>query len=124
MSKDSIVSFAGSANTKKAYKRFCKGLFNIGVTAEMISQKEKEIQDIFKPQNPATSNQTDDTTFVDPSQLLEVRNSSDQIQSPEVGSSSEVESSSDAETSPMSPMSTENPRPRSMFGWIRPPIDF
>ena len=124
MSKDSIVSFAGSANTKKAYKKFCKGLFNIGVTAEMISQKEKEIQDIFKPQNLATSSQMDDSTFVDLSQLLEVRNSSDRNQLPEVGSSSEVESTSDAETSQMSAMSTETPRPRSRFGWIRPPIDF
>ena len=46
--RDSIVSFSGSINTKKAYKKFCKGLFEIGVTAEMISQKEGEIV-YFKP---------------------------------------------------------------------------
>ena len=105
MSRDSIVSFAGSINTKKAYKKFCKGLFEIGVTADIIKQKEKEIQDMLKP---ATSNQIDDSTFVDPNQL------------PEVGTAS------DAETSPISAatMSTETPRSRSRFGWIRPSIDF
>ena len=116
MSRDSVVSFAGSINTKKAYKKFCKGLFNIGVTADMISQKEKEIQDIFKTQHSAASNQMGDTssTSVDPNpaaphpQLLQVRNPSD------------------AEASPMiSSMSTENePSFRSRFGWVRPPIDF
>ena len=105
MLRDSVVSFAGSINTKQAYKKFCKGLFNIGVTAEMLSQKEGEIQAIFKPQHPAASSQTDDSTFVDSNQL------------PEVGSSS-------VGTSPISTISAENPGPRSMFGWVRPPIDF
>ena len=113
MSRDSIVSFAGSINTKKAYKKFCKGLFEIGVTAEIIRQKEKEIQDMLKPQNPATSNQRDDSTFVDPNQLLGV------------GATSDAETS-DTEISPISAatMSTETPRSRSRFGWARPPIDF
>ena len=115
MSRDSVVSFAGSLNTKKAYKKFCKGLLNIGVTAEMISQKEKEIQDIFKPQHPAASNQTDDSTFVDLNLLPEVGTSSDQNQPPEVGTSSDAETAT---------MSTENPKSPSRFSWIRPPIDF
>ena len=99
MSKDSIVSFAGSINTKKAYKKFCKGLFEIGVTADIIKQKEKEIQDLLKPQ-------LGDSTFVDPNQL------------PEVGSSS------NPGTPPISTMSTENARSRSRFGRVRLPIDF
>ena len=106
-SKDSIVSFAGSINTKKVYKKFCKDLFEIGVTADMISQKGKEIQDIFKPQHPDASNQTDDSTIVDQSQLPE------------------ISSSSDAETLPTPTISTETvPKSRSRFGWVRPPIDF
>ena len=95
ISRDSIVSFAGSINTKKAYKKFCKGLFEIGVTAEMISQKEKEIQAIFKPHH---------SPCVDQGQLPEVGNSSD------------------AETLPVS---TENkPKARSRLGRVVPPIDF
>ena len=60
VSTDSIVSLAGSTNTKKAYKQFIKDLLAIGVTADMINEKGKEIQDIFKPQHPAASNQIDD----------------------------------------------------------------
>ena len=72
VSIDSITSFAGSINTKKAYKKFCKKLFQIGVTSEMISQKEKEILDIFNTQDAATSCQTDDGDIADQSQLLVV----------------------------------------------------
>ena len=55
VSIDSITSFAGSINTKKAYKSFCKDLYQIGVTPEMISQKKREILNIFKPQNTVIS---------------------------------------------------------------------
>ena len=106
MSKDSIVSFAGSINTKKAYKKFCKGLFAIGVTADVLKQNEKDIQDMLKL---ATSNQTDDSSSgsTDPNLPPEVR------------------ASSSAETSPISTtISTETPRFRSRFSWARPPIDF
>ena len=48
ISIDTISSFAGSVKTKKAFKRFCRNLFQIGVTAEMINQKEREILDIFE----------------------------------------------------------------------------
>ena len=70
VSLNSITSFTGSINTKKAYKKFCKGLYQIGVTAEMISQNERAIHDIFKPQNAATtSSQIDGVTIENPSQL-------------------------------------------------------
>ena len=114
-SRDSIVSFAASTNTKKTYKKFLKGLVNIGVTAEMISEKEKEIQGIFKPQNPATRNNIEDSTSTE---------QSDHSQLPEVGNSS------DAETPPISPISLETiwtqnkPKSRSRFGWVRPQLDF
>ena len=64
VSVDSISSFAGSINTKKAFRKFCKDLFEIGVTKEMISQKEGEIRNIFQPQNPATSSQVDDDSSI------------------------------------------------------------
>ena len=66
----SITSIAGSINTKKAYKKFCKGLFDIGVTKEMIGEKEEEIRNIFNPQNSATSG--DSSTIADQSQLTAV----------------------------------------------------
>ena len=69
VSVDSITSFAGSINTKKAYKKFCKGLFEIGVTKEMISQKEGEIRNIFQHQIPVTSSQVDDSAIAGQSQL-------------------------------------------------------
>ena len=118
MSRDSILSFAGSINTKKAYKKFCKCLFSIGVTAEMIGQKEREIQDIFRPQHHlSASNQIGSCTFVGLTQL------------PGVGNSSNTEMSSifpNTETSPISPISPENQRSQfwSGPGWVQPPIDF
>ena len=60
----SITSFAGSANTNKAYKEFCQNLFQIGVTADMVRQKKSEILNIFKPQNIAISRQIDDSNIV------------------------------------------------------------
>ena len=46
-----------SNNTRKAFKKFCNGLYEIGVTTEMVRQKKKkgEILNIFKPENTATS---------------------------------------------------------------------
>ena len=82
VSIESINSFAGSINTKKAFKRFCKGLFEIGVTADMIKQKEEEIRNIFKSQTTSGqigdssqlggSSQIGDNTTTDQSQLLPV----------------------------------------------------
>ena len=57
----SITSFAASINTKRAYKKLCKkGFINLGVTAEMINQNEREILSIFK-QN--AENDTVDTSL-------------------------------------------------------------
>ena len=69
VSLESISSFAGSVNTKQAYKNFCKSLYRIGVTAELISQKEREILNIFKPHKTAVSGQTDDRNFTGQRQL-------------------------------------------------------
>ena len=109
VSIDSVTSLPGSVNTKKAFKKFFKGLYEIGVTAEMIRQKEGEIRNIFKPQKAATISDIDGSTFANQNQLPEV-----------------VDSCSDTDSSPISTISTERRqnRNRSRFGWARPPIDF
>ena len=71
-SRDSIISCAGSINTKKA----CEGLFS------------SEVQDIFKHQQMVTSNQMDDSTSGNQSQLPE-----EPPQLPELGNSSDEETS-------------------------------
>ena len=113
-SRDSIISFAGSINTKKVYKKFCKGLFDSGVTAEMITQNEGEIRKMLHSQNTATatSSQLDLSTIADQSQVPEVGNPCD--------------ANSTAETAPIPTISTENKpsQNRSRFSWIRPSIDF
>ena len=73
---DSITSFAGSINTKKAFKTFCKDLYKIGVTAEVINQRKDEILEIFKPQNTTIGDQIDDSNDADESQLEAVSNCS------------------------------------------------
>ena len=73
---NSVISFAGSINTKKAFKTFCNDLYGVGVTAEVISQKRSEILNILMPQNTIISGQADDSNVVDHSQLLAVSNCS------------------------------------------------
>ena len=90
----SLVSLAGSINTKKVYGNLCKGLFESGVTAEMVKSKEKEIHNIFKPPNATTT------------------------------TSSQVDVSTNSETSPLPTVSTEPNRNQSRFAWARPPVDF
>ena len=127
-SRDSLVSLAGSVNTKKAYKKLIKDLFAIGVTADMINDKEKEIKGLFGLQQAVASNPMDDSTPGNQGPLLpEVGDSSNaevspisttfgnQSQLPEAGSSSDAEAS-------ISPIS--KPMSRSRFSWARPPIDF
>ena len=65
----SITSFTGSISTKKTYKKLFKDLHQIGVTAEMITQKEEEILDMFRSQNTATSSQIDGSNISDDSRL-------------------------------------------------------
>ena len=69
VSIDSVTSFAASINTKKAFKRFCKNLYQSGVTAEIISQKESEILKILNSQSTASNIQGDDSNIADQNQL-------------------------------------------------------
>ena len=132
-SRDSLVSLAGSINTKKAYKKLVKDLFAIGVTAAMINEKEKEIKGLFGPQQAVSSNPMDSSTSGDQdhhqSLVLEVGDSSSTAEASPIISSGnqhllpELEYSSDAEASPIISTIT-NPKSRSRFDWARPPIDF
>lgn len=66
VSIDSITSFAGSTDTRSAFKKFCQNLYKIGVRADMIREKESEILNIFNPQHTATSNQICNSNPADP----------------------------------------------------------
>ena len=69
VSLDSITSFAGNIGTKEAYKKFCKSLYQIGVTADVVNQKETEILSIFESQNTATTGQGNDSSIENQSPL-------------------------------------------------------
>ena len=64
-SKDSLISFAASINTKKVFRKFFKDLVTSGITAEMIKIHGGEICNRFKP----TSSHIDVNTIADQSQL-------------------------------------------------------
>ena len=84
------------------YWRFMKGLFESGVTAEMIKSKEREIRNMLEPLNATTSSQTDVSTSANQSQLPEVDNL----------------------TSPLPTISTKPIWNRTRFAWVRPLMDF
>ena len=104
VSINSITSFAGSIDTKRAYKKFCRGLFQAGVTAEMISQNEREIHNVlFRHQNASSSSQMDDGTIEDQSQLTEL----DAVETSLISTDNNITTT----------------YKRSLFGWARPQID-
>lgn len=45
-----FVNIGQNTNTKKAFKRLCKGLYEIGVTAAMIRQNKEETINLFESQ--------------------------------------------------------------------------
>lgn len=56
-SKGSVTSLSGSINTKEAFNEFCGGLCEVGVTADMIRQKKRDILNMFESHNTATGGQ-------------------------------------------------------------------
>ena len=81
VSIDTISTFAGSTKTKGAFKTLCQNLYQIGVRADKLKEKQKEIFNLFndsglanqsKLQNIATSGQVDDSDITNQSQLPEV----------------------------------------------------
>ena len=108
VSLDSITSFTGSINTKKAYKKFCKSLYQIGVTPELLSLKEREIFNIFEPQSTSPNSQICDNTTEDQSQLQEGDYSCADALPPSIDENI---------------LTDDKPNwNRSMFGWVR--MDF
>ena len=65
VSIDTTSTFAGSTKTKRAFKTLYQNLYQMGVRADTIKEKEKEILNIFKPQISATSGQVDDSNIAD-----------------------------------------------------------
>ena len=63
---DSITSFAESIKTEKAFKQFCRNLYECGVTAKLLSQNESEFLNILNSPNTASN------IHRDQSQLLPV----------------------------------------------------
>ena len=56
----SIAAFAATANTETAFEQFCKELYQIGATEDMIRQKEDKILEILSSQGMAASSQIGD----------------------------------------------------------------
>lgn len=55
----SIASFVENANTRKAYRQFCKNLHDIGITEDTIVQKEQEILGILQSHSIVANSQID-----------------------------------------------------------------
>ena len=90
VSIDSITSFVGSTQSKSDFQKFCQNLYQMGIRADDIKEKESEILNIFnrrdsttsgqiygivgqsKPHDVAISGQIDDSIIADQSQLLTV----------------------------------------------------
>ena len=115
----SLVSLAGSINTKKVYRNFCKGLFESGVTAEMIKSKENEIHSMFKPPDATTSSHIEASSQIEVSSQINVSTNAGQSQLPEGGNSSDSET-----LAPIPTISTESNQNRLRFPRVLPPMDF
>ena len=70
VSVTSIASFADTTNTRMAYKQFCKNLYQIGITEDMILEKEQEILEILRSQGTVASGQIGGSNIGDQCQLL------------------------------------------------------
>ena len=83
VSIDSVASCASSINTKKAFTKLFQDLYQMGVSADIIKEKEKEIFNILQHQNAITggqlrsdmvgSNQVDSSTIMGQNRLQAVR---------------------------------------------------
>ena len=67
----SIASFAANINTQTAYKQFCRDLYQIGVTEDMICRKENEILEILGSQGMVARSRMGGSNAGDQGQLLE-----------------------------------------------------
>ena len=67
----SIAAFAANTNTEAAFEQFCKDLYQVGATEDMIGQKRNKILAILRSQGMVASSQigSSDTGVID--QVLE-----------------------------------------------------
>ena len=72
ISVTSIASFAANTNTETAYKQFCKELYRIGVTEDIIQQEKDKILEILRSQGMVTSSQIGKKDGGDKDQKLEM----------------------------------------------------
>ena len=66
-----IATFAANPDIEVAYKQFCEGLNQIGVTEDMIRQKKDEILEILRSQDMVASSQICDNDAGDKDEVLE-----------------------------------------------------
>ena len=53
----SIASFVEDTDTRKAYKQFCRKLYEIGITEDTIHQKGDEVLEILRSHSMVTNSQ-------------------------------------------------------------------
>ena len=70
ISVTSIASVVENVNTREAYKEFCGNLHRIGVTEDMIRQKEREILKILRPQGMVAGSQVGGSNIRNQGQFL------------------------------------------------------
>ena len=66
-----IASFAAKADTETAYKQFCKDLCQIGITEDIIRQKEDKILEVLKSQGMVSNSQIVASDTREEDQVLE-----------------------------------------------------
>ena len=71
ISVSAIASFAANSNTEMAYMQFCKDLYRIGVTEDIVQQKGDKILAILRSQRMVASSQIGDSDIGDKDQILE-----------------------------------------------------
>ena len=59
ISVTSIACFAANPNTQAAYEQFCNDLNHVGITEDIIQQKENEILETLRSQGMVASDQVD-----------------------------------------------------------------
>ena len=71
ISVTSIAAFAANTNTDTAYRQFCKDLDRVGVTEDVIRQKEDKILEILNSKGMVTSGGSDGSNIEDQEEVLE-----------------------------------------------------
>ena len=127
ISVTSTASAVENVNTKEAYKQFCGNLHRIGVTEDMIRQKEREILEILRPQGMVAGSQVGGSNIRNQGQFLGAGSSNAEIPL-YTSSQSENNDPSSKKFRPPSRLTLRLNRIRSGFRMVRsslnlPPLD-